>query len=164
VILSLIVTEIVEKLNIGCEPHQVVACLERCFHENHSTGKTESVFVPTVKAYFNVKIGQPRTFADTEPEVDHLVVASTPMQWKPDAGGLLPWFDGFLNVHVNAEAIGNCVAIVRGTYASVPGKSGKTLDKDFSVEVARKTAQRILQELRKICESISGPGAPEAAH
>jgi hypothetical protein len=57
-ILSRIVTEIVEELDIYCPPLQVVSCLEHCYRGG---GTLESVFVPSIKAYFRVKIGQPTT-------------------------------------------------------------------------------------------------------
>jgi hypothetical protein len=91
------------------------------------------------------------------------MIASTPLRWRPDAGGLLPGFDGIINIHASTGALGKCLAVLRGSFTSLPGKSGKMLDKDFSMQIARETAQRVLQQFRRVCESFSASGSQEAA-
>ena len=159
-IISLIVNEIVEELDVACEPLEAVSCLENCLARGN--GKIDPVFVPGVKAYFRVKIGPATTFADEETELERRVVASMPVRWKPDAGGLLPRFDGSLYIHATSATVSKCVAIVRGTFTSTPGKSGKKLDLAFSARVARETAQYFLQLFRSSCE-VNGTltSAPE---
>lgn len=138
---------------MGCAPLRAVSCLEKCFRAG-AEGAATPLFVPAVKAYFNVKIDKPTTFSfENRAVTEREVFASARLRWEPDAGGLLPAFDGSLNIQTNEAQSGRCFAIVRGTCTSTVGKNGKRLDTEFSLQIGRDTARQMLERLRKMCES-----------
>jgi hypothetical protein len=150
------VNDIVEELDMGCAPLRAVSCLENCFRAGVE-GATKPLFVPAVKAYFNVRIDRPATFNfENNNAAKREVFASTRLTWMPDAGGLLPSFDGSLNIHMSESHKGRCIAIVRGTCTPTVGKNGKWLDVEFSKQIGRQTARQMLERLRKMCESVGG--------
>ena len=156
------VIEIAEELELACAPLRAVACLENCARVTKD-GTARPVFVPGVKAYFKLHIERPTTFRLASQDADRTVVASARIRWESEAGGLLPSFDGSLNVYAHGTGGVRSLLVIRGNFTATPGRSGKQLDDVFSGEIARETAGRVLERMRKACESFTpAPNVAEA--